>query len=71
MALEKKFNNILRVRVDTELLELVRKEADKLNTDVSTYVRWCMRTGLYLDDLNTFIRSKTGEDEIKKPDEIE
>ena len=71
MALKKKFTDVLRVRVDHELHELVRKEAEKLNTDVSTYVRWCMRTGLYLDDLNTFIRAKTGEDDVKKPDEIE
>jgi len=63
MAGEKRYTNTLRVRIDPYLLELVKKEADKLNTDISTYVRWCIRTGLYLDDLNAFIRSKSKEDE--------
>jgi len=63
MAAEKKYTSTLRVRIDPYLLEQVKKEADKLETDISTYVRWCIRTGLYLDDLNTFLRSKTKEDE--------
>jgi hypothetical protein len=63
MAAEKKYTNTLRVRIDPYLLEQVKKEADKLDTDISTYVRWCLRTGLYLDDLNTFLRSKSKEDE--------
>ena len=63
MAGDKKYTSTLRVRIDPYLLELVKKEADKLDTDISTYVRWCLRTGLYLDDLNAFLRSKTKEDE--------
>jgi predicted HicB family RNase H-like nuclease len=64
MSSEKKYTDTLRVRVDAELLELVKKEAERLNTDVSTYVRWCMRTGLYLEELNTFIKARSKEDEV-------
>ena len=64
MTAKKKLTDTLRVRVDAELLELVRKEAERLDTDVSTYVRWCMRTGLYLEDLNTFIKARSREDEV-------
>jgi len=63
MTKEEKYTKTLKVRIDAELLEEVRKEAKKLNTDLSTYVRWCIRTGLYLEDLNTFVRSKSGENE--------
>jgi hypothetical protein len=63
MPIDKKYTESLRVRVDRELLEQVKKEAERLNTDVSTYIRWCVRTGLYLEDLNVFIRSRHREDE--------
>ena len=61
MANEEKYTKTLRVRIDPELLEQVKKEAERLDTDLSTYVRWCVRTGLYLEDLNSFIRSRSGE----------
>lgn len=61
MTVEGKYTKTLKVRIDPELFDQVREEAKKLNTDVSTYVRWCIQTGLYLEDLNSFIRSKSGE----------
>jgi len=61
MNLQENYTRTLKIRVDPELLEHVKEEAKKLNTDVSTYVRWCIQTGLYLEDLNSFIRSKGGE----------
>lgn len=61
MEKEGKYSKTIKVRIDPDLLEQVKDEAKKLNIDVSTYVRWCIRTGLYLEDLNSFIRSK-GED---------
>jgi len=51
----------IKVEIDPKLLDQLEEEAEKLNTDVSTYVRWCIRTGLYLDDLNLFIRSRDEE----------
>ena len=61
MTREGKYTKTLKVRIDPELLDSVKEEAKRLNTDVSTYVRWCIRTGLYLGDLNSFVRSKSGE----------
>jgi len=40
---------------------MVRREADRYGIDVSTYIRWCIQTGLYLEDLNQFLRSKSKE----------
>jgi predicted HicB family RNase H-like nuclease len=61
MTVEGKYTKTLKVRIDPELHDQVKEEAKKLGTDVSTYVRWCIQTGLYLEDLNSFIRSKSGE----------
>ena len=61
MEKEGKYTKTLKVRVDPDLLEHVKIEAKKLNTDVSTYIRWCIHTGLYLEDLNSFIRSRGDE----------
>jgi predicted HicB family RNase H-like nuclease len=61
MNQEEKYTKTIRVRINPELLEHVKKEAQKLDTDVSTYVRWCIRTGLYLDDLNKFIQARSEE----------
>lgn len=61
MEKEGKYTKILKVRIDPELLKRVKEEVKRLDTDLSTYVRWCIRTGLYLEDLNSFIRSKSGE----------
>lgn len=61
MNQEEKYTKTIRVRINPELLEHVKREAQKLDTDVSTYVRWCIRTGLYLDDLNKFIQARSEE----------
>ncbi|UCH89727.1 MAG: hypothetical protein JSV49_03505 [Thermoplasmata archaeon] len=61
MTTEGKYSKTLKVRIDPELLDMVKEESERLHTDVSTYVRWCIRTGLYLKDLNKFIHSKSGE----------
>jgi hypothetical protein len=61
LTVEGKYTKTLKVRIDPELYDQVKDEAKKLGTDLSTYVRWCIQTGLYLEDLNSFIRSKSGE----------
>ena len=61
MKLEEKYTRTLKIRIDPELLEHVKNESEELGIDVSSYVRWCLRTGLYLKELNTFIYSKSGE----------
>jgi predicted HicB family RNase H-like nuclease len=61
MEKEGKYTKNLRVRVDPELFDLAKLEAKRLDTDLSTYVRWCIRTGLYLKDVNNEMRSKSEE----------
>ena len=65
MEKEGKYTKVLKVRIDPDLLEQLKDETKRLDTDLSTYVRWCIRTGLYLKDLNTFLKSKSGEDDVK------
>jgi predicted HicB family RNase H-like nuclease len=60
MEKEGKYTKILKVRIDPELYDMAKEEAQRLNTDLSTYIRWCIRTGLYLKDVNQFIKSKGG-----------
>ena len=57
MKVEDRYTKTIQVRIEPELLEDVRKEAERLNTDMSTYIRWCIRTGIYLEELNKYIRS--------------
>jgi hypothetical protein len=63
MKTDDRYTKTIQVRIDPELLEDVRKEAERLNTDMSTYIRWCIRTGIYLEEVNTYIRSCENESE--------
>ena len=56
----------LKVRIDTALLDAIRRRMHATTSDLSTYVRWCIQSGLYLEDLDRFVRSKSGEDETVK-----
>jgi hypothetical protein len=58
-----KYTKTLQLRVDQEMLDNLKNEANSSGTDVSTYVRWCIHTGMFLEDLNNFVRSKKSEDE--------
>lgn len=62
MSGEGRYTKTLKLRIDPELYEQVRQESERLGVDISTYVRWCMQTGLYLKELNSFVRSKNVED---------
>lgn len=61
MTGEGKYTKTLKVRIDPDLYDRLKLESESLGTDVSTYVRWCIQTGLYLKDLNLFVRSKSSE----------
>jgi hypothetical protein len=52
---------ILRIKLDPETVERVKERVRTLNTDVSTFVKWCIHTGLFLEDVNAFVRSKEEE----------
>jgi hypothetical protein len=58
MTLDGKHSKTLKIRVEPELLELIQNEVKRLDTDMSTYIRWCIRTGLYLEDLNSFLSAE-------------
>ncbi len=62
MPYEEKEIKTLRVRIEDELLERIKEEAKKQDTDLSTYVRWCLQTGLYLEDLSQFLQSRIDEE---------
>ncbi|UCG70641.1 MAG: hypothetical protein JSV09_06385 [Thermoplasmata archaeon] len=61
MNIEEKYTKTIKLRIDPDLLEHLRNEAERLDIDLSSYIRWCIRTGLYLKDLNKYVRSKSGE----------
>ncbi len=50
-----KQSKTLKIRVEPELLELIQNEVERLDTDMSTYIRWCIRTGLYLEEINSYL----------------
>ena len=62
MSEKGRYTKTLKIRIDPELYDLLKTETERLGTDVSTYVRWCIKTGFYLKDLNSFIRSKSEEE---------
>ena len=55
---ESKYTGTLKVRIEPKLLKQVRERARSVHMDVSTFVRWCILTGLILGDLNSFVRTK-------------
>jgi predicted HicB family RNase H-like nuclease len=62
MTLEETQIKTLSIRIEEELLKRIKEEAKKQDTDLSTYVRWCLRTGLYLEDLSQFLQSRIDEE---------
>ena len=55
---EHKHSVIIKIKLDQDLFDQLKKEATKHETDVPTYMRWCAQTGLYLEDLTAFISQK-------------
>jgi predicted HicB family RNase H-like nuclease len=62
MKKEGRYSELLKLRIEPDLLQRAQERAEGLGVDLSTFVRWCIMTGLFLPDLNTFVRSKMGED---------
>lgn len=54
--------NVLRIRLDSDTIARVKEKAKTLNTDISTFVKWCIHTGLFLEDVNAFVRSRKDEE---------
>ena len=53
---------VLTVRISPDLLRALREKSKDLDTDLSSFVRWCLVTGIYLGDLNTFVRTRLREE---------
>lgn len=58
------FKGTLELRIEPEVLRAIREKADTLNVQVSTLARWCVTTGLFLFDLNSFVRSRSADEEF-------
>jgi len=67
MEKEGKYTKTLKIRIDQELLDQIKEESKRVDTDISSYVRWCIQTGLSLKDLNIFIRSTSKEEQMIEP----
>lgn len=52
---------IIEVKLDPVTVSRVKEKAKVLDTDISTFVKWCIHTGLFLEDVNAFVRSKKEE----------
>jgi hypothetical protein len=48
----------LWVRIDDETFNELKVSAEKMGVDISSFIKFCIRTGLYLGDLNLFLSSK-------------
>jgi len=59
---EKERTEIITISVDSQLLHKIEEKAKTLGIDVLTFVRWCICTGLMLEDLNVFVKSKWKEE---------
>ena len=49
---ETRYSKTLKVRVESELYEQLKLEAERLDTDISKYVRTCIRQRLDSKELN-------------------
>jgi predicted DNA binding CopG/RHH family protein len=61
MKKEDKYTEVLTIRIEPELFEKVKKEAENQGMDISAFIRGCLRTGLYLDEMNVELRSRKGK----------
>jgi hypothetical protein len=62
ILINSRYSRTLKLKVDPQLYSRIVREAKKLEVDLPTYIRWCIQTGIYLDDLNLFVRSQSDED---------
>lgn len=60
----------LTIGIDPKLLEGIHLEAEKNGIDVALYIQWCLRTGLFLKELNIYINSSKGDRSVGEPLDI-
>jgi hypothetical protein len=59
---EGKSNEILALKIEQDLLDQIKERVEDLNTDVSTFIKWCIQTGLFLGNVNSFVKLRISED---------
>jgi predicted DNA binding CopG/RHH family protein len=59
----KKDDKILKVRVDGAFYDEIKSTTDRLGLEISTFVRYCIRTGMYLEGLNRYLQLKRRDNE--------
>lgn len=61
MATKGRYSRVLTIRIDPALFEEARLEAESRGMDISDFVRGCLRTGMYLNEMNAALRSGKGD----------
>lgn len=61
MKKEDKYTEVLTIRIEPELFEKVKKGAKNQGIDISAFIRSCLRTGFYLNEMNIELRSRKGK----------
>jgi len=51
----------LWIRINVETYNELKKNAKEMGVDISTFVNFCIRTGLYLGELNLYLQMKSRE----------
>ena len=59
----KRGDRILKVRVDGAFYDEIKSTTDRLGLEISTFVRYCIRTGMYLEELNRYLQVKRERNE--------
>ncbi|UCG69528.1 MAG: hypothetical protein JSV09_00445 [Thermoplasmata archaeon] len=61
MATKGRYSRVLTLRIDPALFEEARQEAESLDMDISDFIRDCLRTGMYLNEMNAALKSRRGD----------
>lgn len=55
-------DEVLALKIEQDLLDQIRVRVEDLDTDVPTFIKWCIQTGLFLGNVNSFVKLKISED---------
>ena len=55
-------DEILALKIEQELLDQIKERVEDLDTDIPTFIKWCIQTGLFLGNVNSFVKLKISED---------
>ena len=55
-------DEVLALKIEQDLLDQIKERVEDLDTDVPTFIKWCIQTGLFLGNVNTFVKLKISEE---------